>query len=176
MTCKPVKASVWPPKHPDATLDYAVDFEEECARLWSRLTDFSAGERIRIFDGGKAVGFEFEPTTPGRSGVRRPLFPSVVGDTVPDGSVVWTCRAISAASLLRTVSGTPVWEITDDDGDVTISSETVSGFKAIAHLAGGEDDEDYVFTVSATTTPDGLVIPKTVILPVRVPANPETVC
>jgi len=173
MTCKPVKASVWPPKHPDAELDYAADFEEACARLWSRLTDFSAGERIRIFDGGKAVGFEFEPTTPGRSGVRRPLFPSVIGDTVPDGSVIWTCRALSSASLLRTISGTPAWTV--DDDALTISDQSVSGFKAIAKLSGGEDDDDYVVTVTAQTS-DGLVIPKTVILPVRIPANPETVC
>jgi hypothetical protein len=171
MTCKPVKASVWPPKHPDATLDYAVDFEEQCARVWSSLTDFQAGEYIRVFSGGKAVGFEFEPTTPGRSGLRAPVFPSVLGATITDGSVVWTCRAISAASLLRTISGTPAWEITDDDGDVTISGETVSGFKAIAYLAGGTDGEDYVVTVSATTTPDSLVLPKTVILPVRIPVK-----
>lgn len=168
MTCRPVKASVWPPKHPDATLDYAVDFEEECARQWSRLTDFGAGERIRIFDGGKAVGFEFEPTTPGRSGVRRPLFPSAVGEAVPDGSVVWTCRAISSASLLKTITGTPAWSV--DDDAVTISGETVSGFKGIANLAGGEDDEDYVITVTAATS-DGLAIPKTVILPVRIPVK-----
>lgn len=170
MTCKPVKASVWPSKHPDATLDYAVDFEEECARTWSRLTDFVAGERIRVFTGGKSVGFEFEPTTPGRSGLRFPYLPSVIGDTVADGSVVWTCRAISSASLLRTISGTPTWEIADDDGDVTISGETVSGFKGIANLAGGEDEEDYVITVTASTS-DSLVIPKTVILPVRIPVK-----
>lgn len=170
MTCKPVKASVWPPKHPDATLDYAVDFEEECARLWSRLTDFIAGERIRIFTGGKSVGYEFEPTTPGRSGVRVPLFPSTIGDTVVDGSVTWTCRALSSASLLRTISGTPTWEVDDDDAVVTISGETVSGLKAIANLAGGEDDEDYIVTVTAATS-DGLVIPKTVILPVRIPVK-----
>lgn len=168
MTCKPVKASVWPPKHPDATLDYAVDFEEECARLWSSLTDFAAGERIRIFTGGKAVGFEFEPTTPGRSGVRAPLFPSVIGATAADGSIIWTCRALSSASLLRTISGTPTWEV--DDDAVTISGETVSGFKGIAKLAAGEDDEDYVVTVTATTS-DGLAIPKTVILPVRIPVK-----
>lgn len=168
MTCKPVKAAVWPPKHPDATYDYALDFEEECARLWSRLTDFQAGERIRIFTGGKAVGFEFEPTTPGRSGLRAPVFPSVIGETVPDGSIIWTCRALSSASLLRTISGTPTWAV--DDDEVTISGETVSGLKAIAYLAGGEDDEDYVVTVSVTTS-DGLVIPKTVILPVRIPVK-----
>jgi hypothetical protein len=168
MTCTPVKASVWPPKHPDATLDYAVDFEEQCARLWARLTDFGAGERIRIFSGGKSVGFEFEPTTPGRSGTRTPLFPAVVGETVPDGSIVWTCRALSSASLLRTISGTPTWEV--DDDAVTASGETVSGLKAIANLAGGDDGEDYTVTVTATTS-DGLIIPKTVILPVRVPVK-----
>jgi hypothetical protein len=168
MTCKPVKASVWPPKHPDAELDYAVDFEEACARLWSRLTDFGSSERIRIFSGGKAVGFEFEPTTPGRSGVRAPVFPSTVGDTVPDGSITWTCRALSGASLLRTISGIPTWAV--DDDAVTISDELVSGFKAIAKLAAGADDDDYVVTVTAATS-DGLTIPQTVILPVRVPVK-----
>lgn len=168
MTCKPVKAPVWPSKHPTAELDYAVDFEERCARQWSALTDFAAGERIRVFSGGKAVGFEFEPTTPGRTGLRPPIFPSTIGDTVPDGSVVWTCRAISSDSLLRTISGTPTWE--SDEDAVTFSGETVSGFKAIAKIAGGEDDEDYVITVTAETS-DGLVIPHTVILPVRVPVK-----
>lgn len=168
MTCKPVKAPVWPPKHPDATYDYAVDFEEECARLWSALTDFDAAERIRVFTGGKAVGFEFEPTTPGRSGLRPPVFPSVIGSTIADGSIVWTCRAITNASLVRTISGTPTWEV--DDDAVTISGETVSGFKGIAKMTGGEDDTDYVITVTAETS-DGLIIPKTVILPVRIPVK-----
>lgn len=168
MTCKPVKARSWPPKHPDATFDYAVDFEEECARTWASLTDFTAGERIRVFSGGKAVGFEFEPTTPGRTGLRPPVFPAVLGSSVVDGSVVWTCRAISSASLLRTISGTPTWE-TDHDA-VTFSGEMVSGLKAIAKMSGGENDEDYVITVTAETS-DGLVIPQTVILPVRIPVK-----
>lgn len=168
MTCKPVKASVWPPKHPDAELDYAVDFEEACARLWSRLTDFGSGERIRIFSGSKAVGFEFEPTAAGRSGLRIPVFPSVVGATVADGSIIWTCRALSSASILRTISGTPTWSA--DDDALTISGESVSGFKAIAKLAAGADEDDYIVTVTAVTS-DGLTIPQTVILPVRVPVK-----
>ena len=166
MTCKPVAAKVWPPKHPDATLDYAVDFEEECARKWGPLRDFSAGQNIRIFTGGKAVGFEFEPTTPGRTGVRVPVFPSAIGDTVSDGSAIWTCRALSSASLLRTISGTPAWAV--DDDAVTISGEAVASFQGLAKLAGGEDDDDYVVTVTATMS-DGLIIPKLVILPVRIP-------
>lgn len=168
MTCKPVKAPVWPPKHPGATLDYAVDFEEQCARVWAPLTDYEAGDRIRVFSGGKAVGFEFEPTTPGRTGPRAPVFPSTVGATVADGSLVWTCRALSSASLLRTISGTPTWE--SDDAAVTISDDSVSGFRAVAKIAGGEDDEDYVITITADTS-DGLVIVQTLILPVRIPVK-----
>lgn len=166
MTCKPVKAKEWPPKHPEAELDYAVDFEPKCVRQWAALTDFGAGQSIRVFDGGKAVGFEFEPTTPGRTGARKPVFPSAIGETVDDGSVTWTCRAISNDSVLRTISGTPTWA----SDDLTISDEDISGFRATAHLAGGEDGKDYVVTVTAETS-DGLSIPQTIILPVRVPVK-----
>lgn len=165
MTCETVKASVWPPKHPDATLDYLVGFEEECSRPWRALHDFEAGEHIRIYEGGHEVGYEFEPTTPGRTGKRRPVFPKVVGETVTDGSVVWTCRALSVDSIIRTID-TAAWSV--DDDEVTIAGELVDGFDATAKLGGGDDGQDYVVTVTAETS-DGLTIPKVIILPVRVP-------
>jgi hypothetical protein len=168
MTCKPVRADVWPPKHPDATLDYAVSFEEDCARTWRPIADYGAGERIRLFSGGKCVGFEFEPTTPGRTGTRLPVFPSVVGATVDDGSLVWTCRALSNDSIIRTIVGTPSWSVEEDE--ITITGEAIADFQATAKLGGGEDDEDYDVTVTATTS-DGLVIPKLVVLPVRKPVK-----
>jgi hypothetical protein len=167
MTCGViVRAAKWPPKHPGATWDYAVDFEEACVRTWSPITDFGAGARIRVFTGGKAVGFEFEPTTPGRSGLRMPAFKAGIGETTPDGSIVWTCRALSSASVLRTIDSI-VWDV---DPDVTVTNESVVGFKALAKQGGGTDGEDYTVTVTATMS-DGLVVPQVVILPVRVPVK-----
>lgn len=165
MTCVNVPAQVWPEKHPDATLDYAVDFEHVCAREWAPWTDYAASTRIRVFLPGHASGYEFEATTGGRSGGRTPVFRTT--GTIADGSVVWTPRAISASSLLRTISGTPTWNA---DSGITVSGATVSGFKAIAKIAGGTDGEDYSVKVAATGS-DGLVIVEIAILPVRVPVR-----
>lgn len=165
MTCDTVPAQVWPEKHPGATLDYAVDFERACAREWAPWTDYATGARIRVFMSGHASGYEFEATTGGRSGGRNPIFKA--GTTTDDGSVVWTPRAISAASLLRTISGTPTWVA---DAGITLSGETVSGFKAIAKIAGGTNGQDYAVTVTAVSS-DGLEIPQVAILPVRVPVR-----
>lgn len=165
MTCANVPAQVWPEKHPDATLDYAIDFERACAREWAPWTDYALSTRIRVFMPGHASGYEFEATTGGRSGGRTPGFRTT--GTIADGSVVWTPRAISAASLLRTITGTPTWAA---DAGVTVSSASISGFKAIAKIAGGTNGQDYAVTVTAVSS-DGLEIPQVAILPVRVPVR-----
>jgi hypothetical protein len=79
--------------------------------------------------------------------------------------VVWTTRAISAASLLRTIVGTPTWTV---DG-LTVTGEQVVGLRALAKLADGIDGQDYAVTVTAATT--DLVLVKTAILPVRLPVR-----
>lgn len=167
MTCESFPASTWPEKHPSETLDYAVDFESVCARHWDRWTDFSAGQRIRVFLPGAASGYEFEATTAGRTGGRSPIWPSSASAIVRDGSVVWTARALSSASLLRSFSGTPIW--TASTG-ITVSSVSAVGLKATANLAGGLHGSDYSVTIAATGS-DGLVMIVVGILPVRIPAR-----
>lgn len=166
MSCDEIEIESWPAKHPDATLDYAIDFEEQCARQWEKWQDYSVGQRIRIFRSGRSSGLEMECTVAGRSGGRFPIFPSSQGATVIDGSVTWTARTISATSLLRTIDGTPEW---DGGSGITISGETVSDEKAIARIAGGEDGKSYEVTITATCS-DGLVLTKTVQLPVSLGA------
>lgn len=95
-----------------------------------------------------------------------PAFPSTLSATVRDGSVVWTAEAISSASLVRTISGTPTWA----GDDVTIANETVEGMVAIADISGGEDGEDYSVTITATMS-DGNDVVKVCILPVRIPVR-----
>lgn len=162
-------AHVWADKHPDAELDYAVDFESECARTWSKWTDFSQNTRIRYFGPGHGAGFQFSATTAGRSGGRMPAFASVsaAGQAVRDGGVVWTSEAISSDSLVRTISGTPTWAA---DAGITIANETIEGMVAIADIAGGDAGQDYSVTVVATMS-DGNDVVKVCILPVRIPVR-----
>lgn len=96
-----------------------------------------------------------------------PRFPTEVGETVEDGSLDWISEAISAASLVRTITGTPTWV---GPGGIVISSETIMGLRAVAKIANGDDGQDYPVEVTALTS-DGLTIVKTAILPVRTPVR-----
>jgi hypothetical protein len=160
-------ASAWPDKHPDAELDYAVNFESECARKWSKWTDFAQGVRIRVYNATNAPGFEFEATTGGRSGGRPPAFHTAdaAGETVSEGSIVWTARALSSDSLIRTIVGTPAWVA---DSGVTVANQAIGGMVAVADISGGTDGQDYSVTVTATMS-DGNDVVKVCILPVRIP-------
>ncbi len=153
----------WEPKHPSAELDYAVDFESECARTWSRWTDFAQGDKIRVYVNGPASGFEFEATTGGRSGGRMPAFPGTLAATVRDGSIVWTAREISNDSLVRTINGTPTWAA---DTGITIANEVVAGQVAIADISGGTDGQEYRVTVTASMS-DGNDVVLECVLPVE---------
>jgi hypothetical protein len=164
MTCDAfVEAHVWPAKDPGDKLDYPVNFERHLARQWEKWTDFTTGQKIRVYLNGQASGFEFEATTGGRTSGRAPTWPTTISATVADGSVTWTCRALSADSLKATISGVPTW--TADTG-ITVSNQTIIGNRAIAYLADGTDGEDYTVLVKATMT-DGTSITAVCILPVR---------
>ena len=165
MTCETEAADMFPVKHPSATLDYAVNFELECAKKWIKWTDFATNARIRIYSHGNESGYEFEATIGGRSAGRQPRWPTTVGATVVDGSITWTCRALSSSSLTRSVVGIPAWSA---DSGITITNQSINGMVATANLAGGTDGNDYSVTATATLS-DGTIVPKTVILPVRLP-------
>jgi hypothetical protein len=156
-------AKVWPAKDPSAKLDYAVDFEAECARRWTKGTDIAIGTHIRVYSKTGAAGFDMVATTGGTTGGREPTFPQVVGSSVTDGSVVWQCQARSSSSLKATIVGTPTW--TADTG-VTVTSASITGTKASALIDGGTDGQDYTVTIQATLSSGSTPVVITV-LPVR---------
>jgi hypothetical protein len=165
MTCETESADVFPVKHPSATLDYAVNFEPECAKKWIKWTDYATNVRIRVYSPGGESGYELEATIGGRSAGRQPRWPTYVGAIIVDGSITWTVRALSSGSLIRSVAGTPVWVA---DNGITVTNQSITGMVATANMAGGADGNDYAITVTATLS-DGTIVPKTVILPVRLP-------
>jgi hypothetical protein len=163
MTCETLPAGVWPDKDPETTEEFGVDFTARLTRWWEPRRDTSTSTRVRS---RMRAGYEYECTTGGQTGLKEPLWPTTVGQTVQEGSVTWTCRAISTASLTSTVSGV-VW--TPDTG-ITSASPSLAGQVAISNLSGGSDGIDYEVKVAATLA-DGRVLVKRCILPVRIAAR-----
>lgn len=147
MSCETLAAKTWDdPKDPSTSDQYLVDFNDHLARRWaSTIKERSLGLFIRAT---VENGYDYECTTPGRSGAKEPLWPKTVAATVQDGSAIWTCRAPSTSSLETTITGTPTW--TCSDAAIVISSIAVSGQSTTAFLAGGADGQDYTVIVTAT--------------------------
>jgi hypothetical protein len=156
-----VLAGEWPAKDPEDKLDYYVNFEDECARFWERNTTYALGDRVRP---QKATGFEYEASA-GTSGDRPPVFPTTVGRTVADGSITWTCRALSTSSLRRTITGTPSWTV---DTGLTVESVAIAGMISMAYLSGGIHGQTYSVRINAAFS-DGSDITATCVLPVERP-------
>lgn len=135
---------------PDETLDYSVNYTGHCARLREADTTYATGVRVRPF---KPNGFQYNASSGGRTASREPVWPTAVGATVVDGSVTWTCEAVSDSSLARTISGV-VWTV---DTGLTKSAEALSGTIATCNLGAGTLGEKYLVRAKATcsdsTTP-----------------------
>jgi len=82
-----------------------VDWTAKCLNFWQPAFAYTAGQHVRPT---VANGFEYQCTTGGQSdGDKEPSWnqAAVIGATVTDGSVVWTCCALSASGLRKTISG-----------------------------------------------------------------------
>lgn len=122
---------------------YRASFEWSLARVRKPGTDYALGVRVRS---PIPTGFEYEATTAGRSGGRSFRWPEVLAGTVADGSVIWTAREISTASLESTVSSV-IWSA---DSGITLTPGALVGQLATATLEGGEPGRTYEVRVEAT--------------------------
>lgn len=99
--------------------DYYIDLLPEVARMWRAGAYNPEGLRRRPTRG---TGFEYQATTAGHSGNREPRrWPTVEGETVIDGSTVWTARPVTNDSLLKTIDQVE-WSA---PGGVTVTGEMV---------------------------------------------------
>jgi hypothetical protein len=105
----------------------------EFIRTWDSGTIYAATQRVRP---KKANGYEYECTTAGQSDATQPEWPTTIGGTVIDGSAVWTCRAITSASLTRAIT-TCVWTGTGLTIDGEMIANTGGESKVSAYIAGG---------------------------------------
>lgn len=89
------------------------DLTKYCINYWKGGERQSIGEVVRpreVANGGKGPnGYEYRVTTAGQTAEKEPSWPTTVGSTVVNGSVTFTCQAISNDSLWCTIQSS-VWE------------------------------------------------------------------
>lgn len=136
---------------PSDVLDYPVDFTGECVRFRMPDTAYAVNTCVRPF---KATGLQYKATTAGRTGTQEPRWPETAGQTVTDGSVVWTAEAASSSSMIRQLASA-TWS---PDNGVTASGASTDAAAALAtaKLSGGVAGQSYLVRVAATFT-DGNV-------------------
>lgn len=146
-------------KDPDVPATYTVDWHDELVLEALREYPFAQGAFVQA---QRDTGFYYECTTAGRTGKNYPhAWPRAAGETVSDGSVVWTCRhpSTSTVALVSSVAWTVPSGLTKD-------SQSESGALSHIVLSGGTDGVDYEVLCRMTPTV-GNVKEKTIVVKVR---------
>lgn len=76
----------------------ALDLSTLPTITWSPAATFSEGQLV--LPSANANGFYFVCSADGVTGTTEPIWPSVIGETVVDGTVTWTCASTIAPALL----------------------------------------------------------------------------
>lgn len=97
---------------------------------WAASTAYALGDVRRPTTRN---GFVYEVTTAGTSAATEPAWPTTLGATVTDGTVVWTCRANATLGSIA-VDGT---DFTLADGDVSGRKVTIAAQTGIAITLSG---------------------------------------
>lgn len=126
-----------------------INAYDMCAIRWEQNEPYSLLDFIRPT---VANGFSYEATTVGTSGSKEPRWPTIIGNTVTDGSVTWSCRAAASGG----VNAITAPSATSDPTGLTIASVSVSeSHKILATYSGGalgqSYDAVYSFTLDGVT-------------------------
>jgi len=118
---------------------FGIDWTQWLQNEWTRGAMVALGFTIRP---KVPTGYQFVCSIAGESGSFEPLWPNVVGATVSDGSVVWTCEPIDNTSLAETVVSAP-WIV---PAGVAIGATSLVGQIAGVFLdvSGATAGQDYV--------------------------------
>lgn len=121
---------------PDWELVYVREVAAVAETAWAATTLYSTGAFRRPLTG--STGLRYEATTGGTSGGTEPAWPTVVGQTVNDGSVVWTARrlAYQLKGLIRGRQGSAERSHVIGDDVYVIRSDSLGRFTAPGLTAG----------------------------------------
>lgn len=131
-----------------AILPYGVDWTDRVTQWMLRRTTYAASTATRS---RKSPGFNYV-SSGGMTGLVEPTLPQVIGGTVQDGSLIWTCAALDNTSLAATlVSST--WSA---NPGLAFDDETTNGLltAALIDTTDATDGDDY-YAYNVATFSDG---------------------
>lgn len=151
------------PKRSGETVPVEFDWHDVLANQPARSKEYGSGAKVRLRRRHpRFSGVQFSCSTPGVSGVDEPRWPKNVGETVVDGTCVWTAEAMSSNSMRTTVSS---HELEEPEG-VDCGDVTVENFVYRTFVGGGIDGQDYTL-VHKIVCADGGTLELAGRLPVR---------
>lgn len=145
-------------KDPDVAATYTIDWHDELVIEAFREYAFGPGAFVQA---QRDTGWYYECTTAGRTARNYPQWPRAAGQTVNDGSVVWTARHPTGSGVPQVSSA--VWTL---PSGITKDSQSESGALTNIVLSGGTDGVDYEILCRMTPSA-GSVIEKTITVQVR---------
>lgn len=127
------------PKRSFDEVPIAVDWHDYLANFREAGTAYASGYRVRL-PRRYATGLQYQCTTPGvTSGKPNVRWPTLVGGTVTDGTVVWTAEAMSTQSL-RTTIASDDWPAV---AGLTLGTESNNDLRYQVLVDGGTSGQTY---------------------------------
>ncbi len=146
-------------KDPNVDTRYSIDARRLAYQEMRRSWPYATGQFVRA---PRHTGLYYEATTAGETKHNWPELPRAAAETVTDGSVVWTARHPSSATLPTISSVT--WTVSPS-GELSVDSSSIEGGIVYPTLADGEDGTDYELTAHITWS-TGQIDDVTVTIPV----------
>jgi hypothetical protein len=112
---------------------FTVDLSSRLRVFWLPGREYAVNDAVRP---KVAQGFAFENLgVPGQSGATEPIWPTLLGGTVVDGSLTWTA-VIPGTNALDPIASV-VWSIVNGDGTLSVVSPIHTNEEVTAAFAGG---------------------------------------
>lgn len=139
---------------------YGIDWDGWLANYWQRGANVPAGTSVRP---RSPNGYALSTVLGGWSGDREPIS-TTIGQTVCDGSILWTCQAIDTTSLSATVQSV-AWK---PQTGITVDRQTTTGQMVVALLDASAATAGTDYTINVPTAlSDGETKVGRIVLKVR---------
>lgn len=128
---------------------------------WAATTA-AALDDVVVADAGDGYGLQFRCTTAGTTGGAEPTWPDTPGDTVADGSVVWTAEAIDEGPSFEPLNDDATWSDLSGDSAGWLAGRQLMAINGeVFYVQSVETVEESDWLASTAYTSGDAVIPAT---------------